>query len=65
MAVERTAAERLAPGDCIRVPGGEGVVLAVEVERSLVRLEFRDRTGKALVFLPRTREVWRLTAEAT
>lgn len=56
-ALTPTPPASLAPGDTIRCPGGEAVVEDVHAEGALVRVQFRDRTGRAFVYLRRTTPV--------
>lgn len=51
-------ARLLSPGLVIASPGGRAVVTGVEVERVLVRVEYRDAAGPAVVFLRHEHQVW-------
>lgn len=51
-------ARTLSPGLVIASPGGRAVVTGVQVDRTLVRVEYRDRGGPAFVYLRHDHPVW-------
>lgn len=51
-------AASLPPGALIAVPGGRGEVLGVQQEGPVVRLEYRDGVGRAVVYLDPARPVF-------